>query len=141
MSTSSLSAKDIQRRWYLIDAKGKVLGRLASDVAKILMGKNKPIFVPYLDTGDFVVVTNASQVKVSGKKSQTKKYVRHSGYPGGLRVEIFDKMIKRRPEYILEHAVLGMLPRNKLGKKMIKKLKVFAGEEHPYKKIIEGESK
>lgn len=141
MSTSSLSAKDIQRRWHLIDAKGKVLGRLASDVAKILMGKNKPIFVPYLDTGDFVVVTNASQVKVSGKKSQTKKYVRHSGYPGGLRVEIFDKMIKRRPEYILEHAVLGMLPRNKLGKKMIKKLKVFAGEEHPYKKIIEGESK
>lgn len=141
MSTSSLSAKDIQRRWHLIDAKDKVLGRLASDVAKILMGKNKPIFVPYLDTGDFVVVTNASQVKVSGKKSQTKRYVRHSGYPGGLRVEIFDKMIKRRPEYILEHAVLGMLPRNKLGKKMIKKLKVFAGEEHPYKKIIEGESK
>lgn len=141
MSTSSLSAKDIQRKWHLIDAKDKVLGRLASDVAKILMGKNKPIFVPYLDTGDFVVVTNASQVKVSGKKSQTKRYVRHSGYPGGLRVEIFDKMIKRRPEYILEHAVLGMLPRNKLGKKMIKKLKVFAGEEHPYKKIIEGESK
>lgn len=141
MSTSSLSAKDIQRKWHLIDAKDKVLGRLASDVAKILMGKNKPIFVPYLDTGDFVVVTNASQVKVSGKKSQTKRYVRHSGYPGGLRVEIFDKMIKRRPEYIIEHAVSGMLPRTKLGKKMIKKLKVFAGEEHHYKKIIEGESK
>lgn len=138
MSTNSLSAKNIQRKWHLIDAKDKVLGRLASDVAKILMGKNKPIFVPYLDTGDFVVITNASQVKVSGKKSQTKRYVRHSGYPGGLKVEIFDKMIKRRPEYIIEHAVLGMLPRNKLGKKMIKKLKIFAREEHPYKLQIGG---
>lgn len=141
MSTNSLSVNNIQRKWHLIDAKDKVLGRLASDVAKILMGKNKPIFVPYLDTGDFVVITNASQIKISGKKSQTKRYIKHSGYPGGLRVEVFDKMMKRRPEYILEHAVLGMLPRNKLGKKMIKKLKVFAGEEHPYKKIIEGESK
>jgi len=141
MSTSSLSAKNIQRRWHLIDAKDQVLGRLATDVAKILMGKNKPIFVPYLDTGDFVVITNASQVKVSGKKSQTKRYVGHSGYPGGLKVEIFDKMIKRKPEYVIEHAVLGMLPRNKLGKQMIKKLKVFAGEEHPYKLQIEGGSK
>lgn len=141
MSTNSLSVNNIQRKWHLIDAKDKVLGRLASDVAKILMGKNKQIFVPYLDTGDFVVITNASQIKISGKKSQTKRYIKHSGYPGGLRVEVFDKMMKRRPEYILEHAVLGMLPRNKLGKKMIKKLKVFAGEEHPYKKIIEGESK
>lgn len=141
MSTSSLPAKNIQRKWHLIDAKDKVLGRLASDVAKILMGKHKPIFVPYLDTGDFVVIINALQVKVSGKKSQSKRYVRHSGYPGGLRMEIFDKMIKRRPEYVLEHAVLGMLPRNKLGKTMIKKLKVFAGEEHPYKLQIEGGSK
>lgn len=141
MSTSSISGKNIQRKWHVIDAKDQVLGRMATQVAKILMGKNKAGFVPYLDMGDFVIVTNASQVKVSGKKSQTKRYVRHSGYPGGLRVEIFDEMIKRKPEYIIEHAVLGMLPGNKLGKKMIKKLKVFPGDEHPYKKQIEEESK
>lgn len=140
MSTSSFSAKNIKRQWHLIDAKDKVLGRMASDVAKILMGKNKPIFVPYLDTGDFVVIINASQVTLSGKKSKIKRYVRHSGYPGGLKVEIFDKMIKRRPEYVVEHAVSGMLPKNKLGKKMIKKLKVFSGEQHPHTKQVEGKS-
>jgi len=141
MSTSSISGKNIQRKWYLIDAKDQILGRMATEVAKILMGKNKAGFVPYLDMGDFVVVTNASKVLVSGKKSQTKRYVRHSGYPGGLTVEIFDEMIKRKPEHIVEHAVLGMLPGNKLGKKMIKKLKVFAGDEHPYKKQLEVEVK
>ena len=128
MSTNVVSAKSIQRQTHTIDANGKILGRLATEVAQILMGKNKPSFVPYLDMGDFVVVTNASKVLVSGKKSQTKRYVRHSGYPGGLRVEIFDELIKRKPEHIIEHAVLGMLPGTKLGKKMIKKLKVFAGE-------------
>ena len=141
MSTSSISGKNIQRKWHLIDAKDQILGRMATEVATILMGKNKAGFVPYLDMGDFVVVTNASQVKVSGKKSKTKRYVRHSGYPGGLKVEIFDEMIKRKPEYIIEHAVLGMLPGTKLGKKMIKKLKVFAGEEHPYRKQLAEESK
>lgn len=141
MSTSSFSAKNIKRQWHLIDAKDKILGRMATEVAKILMGKNKPIFVPYLDTGDFVVITNASKVKVTGKKMQTKNYVRHSGYPGGLKVETFDKLINRRPEYIIEHAVKGMLPHNKLGKKMIKKLKVFASSEHPFGKLVEGESK
>ncbi len=138
MSTNSLSAKKIIRKWHLIDAKDKVLGRLSTEIAKILMGKNKPSFVQYLDTGDFVVVTNAELVKVSGKKSQTKRYVNHSGFPGGLRVEIFDKLIKRRPEYVIEHAVSGMLPHTKLGKQMIKKLKVFAGDVHPYTKQVEG---
>lgn len=129
MSTNSLSAKNIKREWHRIDASGKILGRLATEVAVILMGKKKPEFVPYLDTGDFVVVTNASLVKVTGKKAQDKVYTRHSGYPGGLKQETFDKLIERRPEYIIEHAVAGMLPGGKLGKKMIKKLKVFSGEE------------
>lgn len=136
MSTNVLSAKNIKRTWYLIDARDEILGRVASRIARILMGKNKPSFVPYLDTGDFVVVINASQVKVSGKKNESKKYVRHSGYPGGLKVETFDKLINRRPEYILEHAVMGMLPKTKLGKAMIKKLKVFSGSEHPFKRQL-----
>lgn len=129
MSTNVVSAKDIKRQTHTIDASGKILGRLATEVATILMGKNKPNYVPYLDVGDFVVVTNASKIKLTGKKMQDKKYVRHSGYPGGLKVETFGKIIKRRPEYVIEHAVKGMLPHNKLGKQMVKKLKVYAGEE------------
>ena len=128
MSTNTLSAKDIQRETYTIDASGKILGRLATEVATILMGKKKPQFVPYLDTGDFVVVTNASKIKVTGKKSKDKIYTSHSGYPGGLKTETFDKMINRRPEYIIEHAIRGMLPHSRLGREMIKKLKVFSGE-------------
>lgn len=127
MSTNKLSAKNIKREKHVIDASGKVLGRLATEVATFLMGKNKPSFVPYLDTGDLVVVTNAAKIKVTGKKSVQKKYIRHSGYPGGLKSETFDKMIVRKPEYILEHAVKGMLPQSKLGKQMIKKLTLFAG--------------
>ncbi len=127
MSTNVVSAKDIKRELHTIDASGKVLGRLATEVATILMGKNKTQFVPYLDLGDSVVVTNASKVKVTGKKTKDKKYVRHSGYPGGLKVETFDKLLNRKPEYLIEHAVKGMLPHNRLGKQMIKKLKVFAG--------------
>lgn len=129
MSTNRLSAKDIKREKHLIDASGKILGRLASEVATILMGKKKPQFVSYLDTGDFVVVKNASKIKVTGKKMQDKVYVRHSGYPGGKKEENFAKMINRKPQYVLEHAVKGMLPKNKLGKAMIKKLKVYPGEE------------
>lgn len=129
MSTNVLSAKDIKREWHEIDASGKILGRLATEVATILMGKKKPQFVPYLDTGDFVVVTNASKIKLTGKKMQNKTYIRHSGYPGGLTVETFDKMIIRKPEFVIEHAVAGMLPGNKLGKAMIKKLKVYSGEK------------
>ncbi len=128
MSTNVVSAKDIKREKHTIDANGKILGRLATEAATILMGKKKPSFVPYLDTGDFVVVTNASKVKLSGKKMQTKKYTRHSGYPGGLKVETFDKVIIKKPEFIIEHAIKGMLPNNKLGEKMFKKLKVFAGD-------------
>ncbi len=128
MSTASFSAKNIQRDKHVIDASGKILGRLATEVATLLMGKNKPQYVPYLDNGDMVVVTNTSKVKVTGKKAMDKKYVRHSGYPGGLRVETFDKLIVRRPEKIIEHAVWGMMPKTKLGKKMFGKLKVFAGE-------------
>lgn len=137
MSTNKLSAKNIQRQKHIIDASGKILGRLASDVARILMGKHKPNFVPYLDVGDFVVVTNASKVKITGKKASDKIYTRHSGYPGGLKVESFDKLILRKPEYIIEHAVKGMLPHTKLGRQMIKKLKVFAGPE----KIGAGEAR
>ena len=129
MSTNVLSAKDIKREHHVIDASGKILGRLATEVATLLMGKNKPMFVPYLDTGDYVVVINASKVKMSGKKMQSKTYTRHSGYPGGLKVETFDKLIVRRPEKIIEHAVIGMLPGTKLGKAMFKKLTVYALEE------------
>src|SRR3972149_10313192 len=129
MSTNVLSAKSIKREKHVIDASGKILGRLATEVAGVLMGKKKPQYVPYLDTGDFVVVANASKIKVTGKKMKDKVYTRHSGYPGGLKVETFDKMIVRRPEYIIEHAVAGMLPKNRLGRQMIKKLKVFAGGE------------
>lgn len=139
MSTNTLSVKDIKRDWHLIDANGKILGRLATEVARILMGKNKPQFVPYLDTGDFVVVTNAGKIKVTGKKAQNKVYARHSMYPGGLKVETFDKLIVRKPNFIIQHAVAGMLPKNKLGKQMIKKLKIFAGEEHPFKKLVKTE--
>lgn len=127
MSTNVVSAKNIKREKHIIDASGKILGRLATEVATILMGKKKPNYVPYLDTGDLVIVTNASQVKVSGKKKKDKRYTRHSGYPGGLKSETFDKMIARKPEYVIEHAIKGMLPKSRLGQRMIKKLKVFAG--------------
>ncbi len=129
MSTNVVSVKDIKREIHTIDASGKILGRLATEVATILMGKKKPMFVPYLDTGDFVVVTNASKIKLTGKKMQNKTYTRHSGYPGGLKVETFDKMIVRKPGFVIENAVKGMLPGNKLGKAMIKKLTVLAGEK------------
>ena len=133
MSTASFSSKNIQRKKHIVDASGKILGRLATEVALLLMGKNKPEYVPYLDNGDMVVVTNASKVKVTGKKTTDKKYVRHSGYPGGLRVETFDKLVVRRPEKIIEHAVWGMLPKTKLGKKMFTKLTVFAGDDREEK--------
>lgn len=124
MSTNVVSAKNIKREKHVIDASGKILGRLATAVATILMGKNKPNYVPYLDMGDYVVVTNASKVKLSGKKITDKKYISHSGYPGGLKSETFDKMILRKPEYVIAHAVKGMLPHSKLGRQMIKKLTI-----------------
>lgn len=128
MSTNRVSAKDIKRETLTIDASGKILGRLATEVAAILMGKKKPQFVPYLDAGDFVVVTNARKIKVTGKKAKDKVYTSHSGYPGGLRQESFDKVMSKKPAYIIEHAVKGMLPHNRLGAQILKKLKVFSGE-------------
>lgn len=138
MSTNVVSGKDIKRDWHFIDMSGKILGRSATGIAKILMGKHKANFVPYLDQGDYVVVTNASKVEVSGKKALQKEYTRHSGYPGGLKKEGFSKLIIRRPEEIIKHAVWGMLPHTKLGKTMIKKLKIFAGSKHPFEKIESG---
>lgn len=136
MSTNAISAKDIKRGWYLVDAKGKVLGRLATEIASILMGKNKASFVPYLDNGDFVVVTNAKAVKVSGKKMTDKIYYHHSLYPGGLKKESFNSLIERKPEEIIRHAVRGMLPKNRLGRKMLTKLHVFEGSKHNFEKQL-----
>lgn len=136
MSTNVSSSKNIKRNWHLIDAKDKILGRLATEIATILMGKNKTNFVPYMDGGDFVVVTNASKIKVTGKKMQDKKYTRHSGYPGGLRVDSLENVLSKHPTKVIEHAVKGMLPGTKLGKIMIRKLKIFASEQHPYQKQI-----
>ena len=127
MSTNVVSAKDITREKITIDADGKILGRLASDVAKLLMGKNKPNYVPYLDGGDFVTITNASKIKISGKKADQKEYTRFSGYPGGRKVEGYDKLLIRKPEAIIEHAIKGMLPKNRLGRAMFKKLTVLKG--------------
>lgn len=124
MSTNVLSAKDIKRETHTIDASGKILGRLSTGVARLLMGKHKPYYVPYLDLGDYVVITNASRIKVTGKKLAQKRYYRHSGYPHGLKIETLDKLMERSPQKVIEHAVVGMLPKNKLGKQMIRKLKV-----------------
>lgn len=136
MSTNVVSAKNIRRDWYAIDAKDKVLGRIAVEIANKLMGKSKANFVPYLDMGDFVVVTNASLVKVTGKKAKDKKYYSHSGYPGGLRTQTFSTLLENKPQEIIKHAVRGMLPNNKLRSKMLKKLYVFPGSSHPYKKQL-----
>ena len=136
MSTNVLSAKNIKRNWHEVDAKDQILGRLATDIATILMGKNKVNFVPYLDNGDFVVVTNAVSVKVTGKKAVQKKYVRHSGFPGGLKTEVFANLQNRRPEEIIRHAVRGMLPKTKLGDKMIKKLYIYPEKNHPHQEKI-----
>jgi len=120
------------RKWYVVDAAGQRLGRLASEVASILRGKNKPVFTPHLDTGDFVIVINAEQVAVTGRKSSQKLYRRHSGRPGGMKVETFEKLQARLPERIIEKAVKGMLPKNSLGRQQFTKLKVYAGSDHPH---------
>lgn len=136
MATNALSVKDIKRAWHHIDAKDQVLGRLATKVATILLGKNKAQYVPYLDNGDYVVVTNASSVKLTGKKPSQKVYFRHSGYPGGDRTETFNQLIVRRPNEVIRHAVKGMLPKTKLGREMIKKLYIFEGNEHNLEKQL-----
>ena len=123
---------EASRKWFVVDADGETVGRLATQVAQILRGKNKPIYTPNLDTGDFVVIINAEKVQLSGNKADQKEYFRHSGYPGGGRHTSFRVMLERHPERIMEHAVRGMLPKNRLGDKMFKKLKVYAGEKHPH---------
>jgi large subunit ribosomal protein L13 len=123
---------DIQRDWFVVDAQGQSLGRLASKIASVLRGKHKPIFTPGLDTGDFVIVLNAGKVTVTGNKLTEKFYYRYSGYPGGLTAISLRDQLARHPERVIEHAVWGMLPHNKLGRAMLKKLKVYAGSEHPH---------
>jgi large subunit ribosomal protein L13 len=130
MKTHVTKAGDITREWWLIDADGVVLGRLASEVAKLLRGKHKPTYSPHLDTGDHVVIVNASKVVMTGSKLTDKKMYRHSGYPGGLSAVPYSKIMSTRPELAVEKAVRGMLPSNKLGRAMLKKLKVYAGAEH-----------
>jgi large subunit ribosomal protein L13 len=122
----------IEQKWYVVDAAGKTLGRLASTVATILRGKNKPYFTPHLDTGDFVIVVNADKIHVTGRKSQQKLYSRYTGYPGGLRQVNFETLKRTHPERIIQKAVWGMLPHNKLGRKLLKKLHVYAGDKHPH---------
>ncbi len=122
----------INRQWYLVDAENQTLGRLASEVASVLRGKNKPTYTPHLDTGDFVVVVNAEKIKVSGNKSEQKLYRRHSGRPGGMKVETFNSLQERIPERIIENAVNGMLPHNSLGRQLFRKLKVYKGSDHPH---------
>lgn len=122
----------LEKKWYVIDAADQRLGRLASEIAMILRGKNKPTYTPHLDTGDFVVVINAEKVVVTGKKSEQKMYRRHSGRPGGMKIESFNKLQGRLPERIIEQAVKGMLPKNTLGRQLFTKLKVYAGESHPH---------
>ena len=131
-TTFMANAQNIERKWYLIDAEGQTLGRLASEVAKILRGKNKPTFTPHVDTGDFVIVINAEKVKFTGKKLTDKFYFRHSGYPGGTTFTSAGQMLQKFPERVVEHAVKGMLPKNRLGAQMYRKLNVYAGAEHPH---------
>ena len=132
MKTFSAKASEIDREWFVVDAEGQTLGRLATKIASVLRGKHKAIYTPGMDTGDFVIVVNADKVAVTGGKLQNKKYYRYSGYPGGLRETTLQRMLETHPERVIEHAVRGMLPKNKLGRKMIKKLKVYAGDSHPH---------
>lgn len=132
------SASDLKQRWRVVDADGKVLGRLASEIATVLMGKHRADYVPHLATGDFVVVVNASKVALTGRKTEQKIYRRHSQYPGNLKEIPFSRMLERTPERIIELAVRGMLPKNKLGRKMLSRLKVYAGPEHPHSAQVIG---
>jgi len=131
-TTYMAKPNEVERKWYVIDAEGKTLGRLASEAASLIRGKHKPEFTPHVDTGDFVVVVNAEKIVLTGNKMQNKMYYRHSHYQGGLKVTSAQDMIKKTPERVLEQAIHGMLPKNRLGDKMKLKLKVYAGSEHPH---------
>ncbi len=130
--TISANAKTVNKEWLVIDAEGEVLGRLASQVAKILRGKHKPSFTPHVDCGDYVIVVNADKVRLTGKKMTDKVYVRHTGYPGGQRFANPAATLKRKPEFLLQHAVKGMLPKTRLGDALLRNLKIYAGAEHPH---------
>ncbi len=127
-----MRAQDVQHRWYVVDADGQVLGRMASEIASVLRGKHKPTFTPHVDDGDFVVVVNAAKVTLTGRKLEQKVYYRHSGYPGGIKSITAGKLLERYPERVIESAVRGMLPKGPLGRRMARKLKVYGGPEHPH---------
>ena len=132
MSTYFPKQGEITRKWFVVDASGQTLGRLATQIANALRGKRKPTYTPHIDVGDFVIVVNAEQIQVTGNKRQDKRYYRHSGYPGGLKSRTLQEMLDRRPEEVIRRAVKGMLPRNRLGRKQLTKLKVYAGPDHPH---------
>ena len=132
MARGGLSPQGTDGRWYMVDAEGKTLGRLASQVASVLRGKHKPSYSPHLDMGDYVIVVNAEKVRVTGDKMRQKMYYRHSGYPGGFRAVSLEDMLARKPEAVIVHAVKGMLPKNRLGRKLRRKLKVYRGPSHPH---------
>ena len=129
-TTVSAKSSEVERKWYVVDASGQTLGRLSSEIAKILRGKHKPIYTPHVDTGDFVIVVNAEKIQVTGKKMDQKLYTKHSGYVGGLSQITMREMKAKKPEFIIKHAVKGMLPKNSLGRQMLKKLNVYLGPEH-----------
>lgn len=141
MKTYSAKASDIERKWHVIDAAGKTLGRMASDVAQLLKGKHKPQYTPHMDVGDFVIVVNAAKVRLTGGKLSHKIYYRHTQYPGGLRAVKLERLMQVRPTRVVEHAVKGMLPHNRLGQAMLRKLKVYAGETHPHAAQIQSQLK
>ena len=132
MKTFMANAQNVERKWYVVDAAGMTLGRLASQVAAILRGKNKPTFTPHFDAGDFVIIVNASKVEMTGKKLDQKYYYHHSGYPGGLKSISYRKLMDEKPEFAVKHAIVGMLPKGSLGRQMARKLRVYAGPEHEH---------
>ena len=123
---------EVERKWYVVDAEGRTLGRLATEIARVLRGKNKPQYTPHVDVGDFVVVVNAEKVVVTGRKAEQKVYRRHSGYPGGLKTTTYEQMLERRPTEILRRAIKGMMPKTRLARQQLRKLKIYAGPEHPH---------
>lgn len=132
MSTYMAKPDEVEREWYVVDIAGETLGRIASKIATLLRGKHKPEFTPHVDTGDYVIVINADKVELSGNKWQDKKYYHHSQYPGGLREMTYEELLQKKPTLIIKEAVKGMLPHNKLGEKILRKLKIYTGEEHPH---------
>ena len=132
MKTFMAKKEEVERKWYVVDATDKVLGRMASQIAKKLRGKDKPVFTPHVDTGDFVIVVNAEKVKLTGKKWEKKIYYHHSGYMGGIKQITAKELLRKKPEELIRHAVKGMLPKNRLGRKLLKKLKIYVGPNHPH---------